>query len=486
MLLLVKSVFYPPPKKKKKLSLRFHCRVFIALFAVLCLLFSTAATSKTVHADSFIQWMLIPDFFAVTKLGDDKEIINGEELHYLLDGAEFQVIGENGQPLRFVKRPLTLSEFLKNNTDLFNPTIPEQKYQFSNSSSPLNYYQQALPSEPFYQKGWIPDVIYDNSLDACFDGATPSDENFTNTLVATKEEPLIIGVFPTQASAIHYIIVDGELHFFIKLEETFALKETKAPAGYELSTETPSIQADAYVGGLIVNNSGEDVEQEFLNECKKLYKNTEPVKLQLGTEGWENFSYKVNEIAESTNFTPRILSTQITDPIKTVDIPVEKKWEGIGEAHDPVNIVLLKNGTITDKTLELNKDNAWKAIFTDLRVRDKEGTEDNVYTIKEHGEENGKLILNGDEYQVAISGDMSAGFTVTNTHIAEEQPTPPTPPTIPDNPVGPTIPNQPAASTMVTELPKTGDDGMPYVYGKTMLGVAALLIGFRRKLKHTA
>ena len=478
----------PPPPPPQKLRHRLHPRALLAFFVILCALIGTAITPQTVYADSIRQWVCVPDFFAVTKLGEDKEIINGKELQRLLDGAEFQVISENGQPLQFVKRPFSsdLLNFLKSSTELFKPIQPEQEYQFSNLPSPLNYYQQALPSEPFYQKGWIRDAVYESNLNVCFDGVTPSDSSFTNTLVATKEAPLIIGAFPTKASAIHYSIEEGQLDFYIKLEETLTLKETKAPAGYELSTETPSFQVNAYVWGYIINYSEEDAEREFLDMCTGLYENITPVRLEPGTEECDIFFSELNDIADNMNSTPNTLSVQMTDPIKRVDIPVEKKWEGFGEALEPVNVVLLKNGAITDKILELNKENNWKGVFKDLRVRDKEATEDNVYTIKEQGEDNGKVILNGDEYQVAISGDMSTGFTITNTHITEETPTPSTPPTVPDKPVVPTTQNQSAVPTTVTKLPKTGDNGMSYVYSTTMLGVVALLIVFRWKLKHEA
>ena len=61
---------------------------------------------------------------------------------------------------------------------------------------------------------------------------------------------------------------------------------------------------------------------------------------------------------------------------------------------------------VSGKTLTLNSSNSWKGTFTDLPK--KSNGEDIIYTVKEDNVPTG--------YKVAISGTMTSGFTVTNTH----------------------------------------------------------------------
>lgn len=86
---------------------------------------------------------------------------------------------------------------------------------------------------------------------------------------------------------------------------------------------------------------------------------------------------------------------------KITDISVEKKWNNNGSDTKPVTVKLLP----TDETIELNKDNDWKATFKDLDVYDEAGKAID-YQVEE-------LELEG--YNSAITGDALDGFIVTNT-----------------------------------------------------------------------
>jgi hypothetical protein len=89
---------------------------------------------------------------------------------------------------------------------------------------------------------------------------------------------------------------------------------------------------------------------------------------------------------------------------RTVDIPVTKKW--VGPKESAVTVHLYANGADTGKTLALNADNDWTQSFSDLAKYDSEGSEIS-YTVAEDVPAN---------YSVSITGDVSSGFTITNTN----------------------------------------------------------------------
>ena len=112
------------------------------------------------------------------------------------------------------------------------------------------------------------------------------------------------------------------------------------------------------------------------------------------------------------------------------DIKVEKIWQGkdgkeITAPVDKIEVELYRGGKATGEKKELSKENSWKAEFKDLDVVEKVDSEKAYeYTVKEVGEEKGKVVIGNNKYEVKYSGSMNDGFTITN----EEEPTiPPTP-----------------------------------------------------------
>ena len=97
------------------------------------------------------------------------------------------------------------------------------------------------------------------------------------------------------------------------------------------------------------------------------------------------------------------IQTITNKPIKT-SVPVTKIW--VGPKAGPITVHLLADGTDTGKTLTLNEAGNWKGTFDGLRKYKTDGTEI-VYTVKEDDVAN---------YTVAITGDATTGFTITNTN----------------------------------------------------------------------
>ena len=110
------------------------------------------------------------------------------------------------------------------------------------------------------------------------------------------------------------------------------------------------------------------------------------------------------------NATTGFIITNTYKP-ETIDIPVTKVWVDSNNQDklrpSSIQVNLYANGErVVGKTLTLNSGNSWKGTFTDLPKKSN-GT-DIIYTVQEDDVPEG--------YKVAISGTVTSGFTVTNTH----------------------------------------------------------------------
>ncbi len=113
-------------------------------------------------------------------------------------------------------------------------------------------------------------------------------------------------------------------------------------------------------------------------------------------------------------YTPSYSGYNITNSYTPgeVSIPVTKSWQDNNDQDglrpESVTVKLLADGKKTGKTLTLNESNGWSGIFTGLD--EFEAGEKILYTIEE-------VSVNG--YDTTITGDVSDGFTITNTHTPE-------------------------------------------------------------------
>nr|WP_083432064.1 Cna B-type domain-containing protein [Anaerococcus mediterraneensis] len=120
--------------------------------------------------------------------------------------------------------------------------------------------------------------------------------------------------------------------------------------------------------------------------------------------------------------------TPMEPPVREIKVKKEFKasnGEAIKSPVDEIEVELYKNGEATGNKLTLSAGNNWAGKFENLPVYESlEKTEAFAYTIKEVGEERGKVAIGNNKYEVKYSGSMKDGFTITN----EEEPTiPPTP-----------------------------------------------------------
>ncbi len=109
------------------------------------------------------------------------------------------------------------------------------------------------------------------------------------------------------------------------------------------------------------------------------------------------------EVVEDSAF---VFTNEYTAP--PIDIPVTKVWEGEVDAAktrpESITVKLLADGADSGLTLELSEKNKWSDTFKDLPSQ-KDGVEIK-YTIEE---------VEVKYYTTTIEGDMTKGFTITNT-----------------------------------------------------------------------
>lgn len=131
-------------------------------------------------------------------------------------------------------------------------------------------------------------------------------------------------------------------------------------------------------------------------------------------------NYKVEYSYDESNKTNLITNTP-EEPKK--EIKVSKVWDTVDKKAftKDITVELYKNNEKTNKTLILNAENNWQGSFKDLDIKDK-NNEEITYTIKESGETDNKITLDGKEFKVSYSWNETTGYTITNSYYPPEEP----------------------------------------------------------------
>ncbi|MBQ1907254.1 MAG: Cna B-type domain-containing protein, partial [Firmicutes bacterium] len=160
---------------------------------------------------------------------------------------------------------------------------------------------------------------------------------------------------------------------------------------------------------------------------------------------------------------PPVPPTPPTPGKSGIDISVVKVWsdqdDKDGIRPESVTVRLLADGEDTGKSLTLSKANGWRGGWEELKARN--GGKTIVYTVVEDEVEG---------YEVSVSGSVSRGFTVTNTH--ETVTPPPETPVREDEPPTeePPVPEEPPLNP---DVPKTGEDD-ELGFWKAMMSISAM------------
>ena len=126
----------------------------------------------------------------------------------------------------------------------------------------------------------------------------------------------------------------------------------------------------------------------------KVKEKTAPAGYELSTE----------EFTLTVNSTTNVIQTVKDNPIK-ISVNATKQW--VGPVGSAVTVHLYADDVDTGKTVTLNAANNWEDTFTNLRKYKPGTTTEIKYTVKEDAVAN---------YDSAVTGDVTNGFTVTNTN----------------------------------------------------------------------
>jgi len=149
---------------------------------------------------------------------------------------------------------------------------------------------------------------------------------------------------------------------------------------------------------------------------------TEDCKIQYGNLPFRTYYLKEVEAPEGYVLSKDVIEIEVNKEDKEIEltvensaeleIAVEKTWNDAenqdGIRPESITVNLLANGKEVDFTT-LSEENDWSATFTDLSPIDENG-EEIEYTIEE---------VDVPEYEVDISGTVTDGFEITNTHNPE-------------------------------------------------------------------
>ena len=135
---------------------------------------------------------------------------------------------------------------------------------------------------------------------------------------------------------------------------------------------------------------------------------------QAAHEGVENKSRYTVEVGNKGLYSCESNTVTVIPEDKKVSIPVTKVWvdnnNEAGIRLDAVQIQLYADGEGVGEPLVLNEGIEWKGSFNDLPFYNEQGNEI-LYTIEE---------VDSGEYEVSITGDQTAGYTVCNTYAPEK------------------------------------------------------------------
>ena len=229
---------------------------------------------------------------------------------------------------------------------------------------------------------------------------------------------------------------DGSVVSNVLPQGNYKVKEKTAPKGYELGTDEYTLQVTPTGGAIqtITNKSiktsvpvtkiwvgpkagpitvhlladGTDTGKTLtLNEAGN-WKGSFDGLRKYKTDGTEIvYTVKEDDVANYTNAITGDIASGFTitnTNTEKVNVPVKKEW--VGPKAGPVTVRLLADGVDTGKTITLSDSNSWTDTFSGLDKYKADGTAI-VYTVKEED------IAN---YTVAITGDVTSGFTITNTN----------------------------------------------------------------------
>ncbi len=141
----------------------------------------------------------------------------------------------------------------------------------------------------------------------------------------------------------------------------------------------------------------------------------------------EEIVYTISEDAVS-GYESEVTGYDVTNTYRKpgiTSVSVAKVWKDSGDKDgmrpESILVQLYADGKAAGKAIELNEENSWRYLWNGLDEYSGGNTDGKkiVYTVKEVGEDGGKVVFDKAEYSVVYKGDASSGYTITNSLDAE-------------------------------------------------------------------
>lgn len=197
-----------------------------------------------------------------------------------------------------------------------------------------------------------------------------------------------------------------------ELEQIFDVYKS-GPIVIEETSSVPTREGFVFTGWYVEDSK--DRKKDILTEAE---------------ENADKFDFNAARISQDDRITtildPNIINIYAgwKKEAKKLDVTVTKAWENLPNGMatpESVEVALYKDDTATGDTKTLNEENGWEVIFEDLDVASTDNPNTKYsYTVKEVGENNGKIQLADGLYTVAYGNavtEQSGTIAVTNTYV---------------------------------------------------------------------
>ena len=295
---------------------------------------------------------------------DSLEVFEGT---WQLQGTSYKLVGQTDVTSQYLPQFISTGTTFK----LGLGHIPASKGLLVRFQTKISY--TPLPGEKFENKGTLTDNGVSKESKAYYllptAGGTGEGYNYTINIKKTDEmgAPLANAVFDIVRTRTGMVVgqvttnASGEASLSGLLRDSYVIKETTPPSGYLAADDQAVIDTD----------------------------------------------FPLTTKSVTKTFVDKAAPT-------TVDVAVEKAWNDNGDQDgirpSSVKIRLFADGAPTSKIVTLDSAGSWKGSFTGLDQKDASGN-DIAYTVEEDPVPLG--------YISAVTGDATAGYTVTNTHDPE-------------------------------------------------------------------
>ena len=295
---------------------------------------------------------------------DSLEVFEGT---WQLQGTSYKLVGQTDVTSQYLPQFISTGTTFK----LGLGHIPASKGLLVRFQTKISY--TPLPGEKFENKGTLTDNGVSKESKAYYllptAGGIGEGYNYTINIKKTDEmgAPLAGAVFDIVRTRTGMVVgqvttnASGEASLSGLLRDSYVIKETTPPSGYLAADDQAVIDTD----------------------------------------------FPLTTKSVTKTFVDKVVPS-------TVDVAVEKTWNDNGDQDgirpSSVKIRLFADGAPTNKIVTLDSAGSWKGSFTGLDQKDASGN-DIAYTVEEDPVPLG--------YISAVTGDATAGYTVTNTHDPE-------------------------------------------------------------------